>query len=112
MFFKSIRLFRTLFILAFIIPLISFGQNNNTNQLSEQLKPFEDFVGKTFKGEFVNSTPENPVVDIQSWERILNGNGIRVTHAVNDGMYGGESIIIWDLELHSLVSWYFTTVGF
>ncbi len=98
-----------LYIILFVLPLIGFGQNN---PLSEKLKPFENFIGKTFKGEFGNSTPENPVFDVQYWERILNGNGIKITHSVNDGMYGGESIIMWDVEVNSLVSWYFTTVGF
>ena len=102
---------RLFFLLLFFIPLISFGQNNDNNHLSEKLKPFENFIGKTFKGEFSNSTPENPLFDVQYW-RILNDNGIQVTHSVNDGMWGGESIIMWDLELNSLVSWYFTSVGF
>ena len=101
---------KILFILLLTIPFVGFGQDNN--HLSEQLKPFEGFIGKTFKGEFGNSTPENPIFDVQYWERILNGNGIKVTHSVNDGIYGGESIIMWDAELNSLVSWYFTTGGF
>ncbi len=33
-------------------------------------------------------------------------------HSVNDGEYGGESIIMWDAKKESLVSWYFTTAGF
>ena len=88
------------------------SQNNEINSLSEQLKPLTSYIGKTFKGEFSNSTPEKPVFDVQHWERILNGKGIRITHSVNNGEYGGESIIMWDDELESLVSWYFTTAGF
>ena len=88
------------------------SQSNEINSLSEQLKPLKNYIGKTFKGEFSNSTPEKPVFDVQHWERILNGKGIRITHSVNNGEYGGESIIMWDDELESLVSWYFTTAGF
>ena len=33
-------------------------------------------------------------------------------HSVNDGEYGGESIITWDVKKNSLVSSYFTTAGF
>jgi len=102
---------KLLFLLVFI-PLVSLGQNNDNNHLSEKLKPFEGFIGKTFKGEFSNSTPENPVFDVQIWERILNGMAIRIIHSVNDGEYGGESIITWDIEKKSLVSSYFTTAGF
>ena len=31
---------------------------------------------------------------------------------MNDGEYGGESIIMWDIKSESLQSWYFTTAGF
>ena len=80
--------------------------------LSKHLKVFEPYIGKTYKGEFAESTPENPVFDVQYWERALNGNGAKITHSVNDGEYGGESIIMWDLKSKSLQSWYFTTAGF
>jgi hypothetical protein len=60
----------------------------------------------------LNQHLKNPVFDVQYWERILNGNGIKITHSVNDGEYGGESIIMWDLKSKSLQSWYFTTAGF
>ena len=80
--------------------------------LSNNLKPFEAYIGKTFKGEFANSTPEKPVYDISHWERALNGNAIRIMHSVNNGEYGGESIVMWDTKKEILVSWYFTTAGF
>lgn len=81
-------------------------------QLSKHLKALQPYIGKTFKGEFAHSTPENPKYDVQYWERVLNGNAIKVTHSVNNGEYGGESIIVWDSKVESLVSWYFTTAGF
>ena len=70
-------------------------------ELSENLKPFENYIGKTFKGEFANSTPEKPVYDISNWERALNGNAIRILHSVNNGEYGGESIIMWNAKKES-----------
>ena len=85
---------------------------NNFKDLSEHLKPFEPYIGKTFKGEFANSTPEKPIYDIVHYERALNGKAIRAVHSVNNGEYGGESIVMWDAEKESLVSWYFTTAGF
>ena len=92
-----------------------FSQNESESGqklLSENLKPFQAFISKTFKGEFANSTPEKPVYDISRWERALNGNAIRIMHSVNNGEYGGESIVMWDTKKESLVSWYFTTAGF
>ena len=85
---------------------------NNFKDLSEHLKPFEPYIGKTFKGEFANSTPEKPIYDIVYYERALNGKAIRAVHSVNNGEYGGESIVMWDTEKENLVSWYFTTAGF
>ncbi len=80
--------------------------------VNEHLKPFLPFVGKTWRGEFANSTPEKPMVDISRWELVLNGQAIRILHSVNDGIYGGETIIMWDKEKEKLVFFYFTTAGF
>jgi hypothetical protein len=82
------------------------------NGLAENLQAFKPFIGKTWKGEFKNSTPEKPVFDVARWERALNGQAVRVTHSINNGEYGGESIIMWDEKKQSLVFYYFTTAGF
>ena len=98
-------------IIIFITADIAVADGSN-KELSDPLKPFEQYIGKTFKGEFANSTPEKPIYDIIHYERVLNGNTIRAVHSVNNGEYGGESIVMWDAEKESLVSWYFTTAGF
>lgn len=80
--------------------------------LAEPLQALAPFVGKTWRGEFADSTPEAPKWDVQHWERILNGQGIRITHSLNEGEYGGESILYWDATRQTLAYWYFTTAGF
>lgn len=80
--------------------------------VSEHLKIFEPLLGKTFRGEFAGSTPEKPQIDISRWERALNGQGVRTLHSINDGEYGGESIIMWDATEKKIRYWYFTTAGF
>lgn len=65
-----------------------------------------------WKGHFKNSTPEKPVIDIAHWERALNGKAVRILHSINDGVYGGETLILWDKEKRGLVYEYFTTAGF
>lgn len=80
--------------------------------LDEHLEPFRPFIGKTWKGQFKESTPEKPQVDVALWERALNGKAIRILHSINNGVYGGESIILWDEKKKSLVFYYFTTAGF
>ena len=99
-------------IIIILILGLLIGENHKMNHLSEYLKPFEPYINKTYKGEFATSTKENPIFDISYWERILNGMAIKITHSVNDGEYGGETMIIWDEEKNSLVSSYFTTAGF
>ena len=81
-------------------------------KLDEHLAPFAPLVGKTWRGEFANSTKEKPMVDVSRWEVALQGKAIRTTHSVNDGIYGGETIIMWDQEKKSLAAFYFTTAGF
>ena len=40
------------------------SKDNEINSLSEHFKPFECYIGKTFKGEFASLTKENPVFDV------------------------------------------------
>lgn len=81
-------------------------------KLIEPLAPFAKFVGKTWKGEFKNSTKEKPMFDVSRWEIALQGKAIRVMHSVNDGVYGGESLLVWNAKKKALESFYFTTAGF
>jgi len=81
-------------------------------QLDEHLAPLAPYVNKTWRGEFKNSTKEKPLFDVTRWEVALKGKAIRCRHSVNDGVYGGETIIMWDPEKKALASFYFTTAGF
>ena len=83
-----------------------------TESLDANLEPLRPLLGKTWRGEFKNSKPEKPMFDVARWERALNGKAVRTLHSVNDGVYGGESIIRWDKDSQQLVYHYFTTAGF
>ena len=82
-----------------------------TGTLDPNLEVLRPFLGN-WRGEFKNSTPENPVVDISSWERALNGKAIRILHSINDGAYGGETLVTWNAEKKSIVYHYFSTADF
>ncbi|HTG43029.1 MAG TPA: hypothetical protein VK633_00735, partial [Verrucomicrobiae bacterium] len=58
-------------------------------KLDEHLESLRPFIGKTWRGEFKNSKPEKPTIDVAHWERALNGKAVRVLHSINDGYYGG-----------------------
>ena len=49
---------------------------------------------------------------MQKWERALSGQAVRVLHSINDGVYGGETIFIWDEQRKIIAYYYFTTEGF
>lgn len=80
--------------------------------LAGPLEPFRPFIGRTWKGTGPGPQPGTSMTDVARWERALNGQAIRTLHSVNDGEYGGESLIFWDRAEKSLVFHYFTTAGF
>jgi hypothetical protein len=95
---------------AFVITLGLLAADQPT--LDPHLEPLQPWLGKTFKGEFKNSTSDKPVVDVARWERALNGKAVRILHSINDGAYGGESLVMWDEEKKAVAYHYFTTAGF
>jgi hypothetical protein len=80
--------------------------------LNVHLQAFRPLLGKTWRGTFTNSKPDNPIIDVQKWERALNGQAVRVLHSINEGSYGGETMLVWDGQHNSIVFYYFTTEGF
>jgi hypothetical protein len=80
--------------------------------LNPHLAPLEPLLGKTWKGTFKNSTPEHPIIDVEHWERALNGQAVRQVHSINKGAYGGETLFIWDEKKKAVAYYYFTTGGF
>jgi hypothetical protein len=92
--------------LAASIPAAEVGK------LETHLEALRPFLGKTWRGEFKSSKPGKPTIDVARWERALNGNAVRVLHSINDGYYGGESLIRWDNEKNQITYHYFSTAGF
>jgi hypothetical protein len=80
--------------------------------LDSHLQPLRPLLEKTWRGAFKDSTPDKPTVDVMRWERALNGNAVRVLHSINNGSYGGETIIRWDEKQQAVVYHYFTTASF
>jgi len=97
---------------ALLVSLAISAVAQEKGSLIPQLEPLRPFLSKTWRGEMKGSTPAKPVVDISRWERALNGQAIRVLHSVNDGAYGGETMIYWDKERQQITYRYFTTAGF
>ena len=103
---------RLLFMLPCIVTGLQLTAADQAASLDPNLEPLRPWLGKTWKGEFKSSTPEKPVIDIARWERALNGKAVRILHSINQGTYGGESIVTWDAQQQALTYHYFTTAGF
>lgn len=102
--------------LLVITPRLS-GQDHPTagpsqEPLHEKLLPFKVLLGRTFKGKLGGGEGKREQWDVLRFERALNGTAIRMLHSVNEGEYGGETIMFWDAKKESLVYYYFTTAGF
>src|ERR1700704_5461468 len=74
--------------------------------LNPHLEPLRPLLERTWKGTFKDSKPDKPTVDVQRWERALNGQAIRILHSINAGAYGGETLLIWD-EKGKIISFYY-----
>jgi hypothetical protein len=83
-----------------------------TSSLNPHLAPLEPLLGKTWKGTFKNSKPDHPITDVARWERALNGQAVRQVHSINAGIYGGETLFIWDEKKQAVAYYYFTTEGY
>ena len=81
-------------------------------ELNPRLQPLKGLVGKTWRGTLSKPGAPKVQVDVQRWEEALNGQAVRILHSINDGEYGGESLVVWDKEKQSLVFTYFTTADF
>lgn len=78
--------------------------------LAPELEPFKPLFN-TWQGELAQPGKATKV-DVSRWERALNGQAVRITHSVDHGEYGGETMLFWDKTKQSLVYYYFTTAGF
>lgn len=81
--------------------------------LNSHLELLRPLLGRTMKGTLNSANSDKPpMVDVQKWERALNGQAVRLTHSINDGFYGGETMFVWDEKRGAVVYYYFTTEGY
>lgn len=75
------------------------------------LDVFKPLCGRTWQGAFTGPDGTR-MTDVSRWELILGGQAVRTVHSLNDGVYGGESLMYWDAAAESLAFVYVTTAGF
>src|SRR5262245_23767644 len=98
-------------VLAWLMAVSSLSAGDQPS-LDPKLEPLRPLLGQTWRGEFKDSTPDRPVIDVAKWERALNGKAVRMLHSINNGLYGGETIFVWDEQKLSVTYYYFSTAGF
>ncbi len=77
----------------------------------EPMAPFAKLAGRAWRGE--GTGPDGkPVVDIAKYEMILGGRAFQSTHKLENGTYGGRTIIFFDEGAKTYIFHYFTTAGF
>jgi len=69
------------------------------------------FAGRTYRGEPLEGSSE-AVADIQSWNWAIGGAGLSIRHALEDGSYGGETLVYHDKASDRLAYVYVTSAGF
>jgi hypothetical protein len=81
-------------------------------EMNPRLAPLVPLLGRTWKGTVSPPGAAKPSVDVSRFELALNGQAVRNRHSIDDGAYGGETLIVWEEEKQGLVYYYFTTAGF
>jgi len=80
--------------------------------LHPKLEVFRPYLDTYWQGDLTQPGKTEKTIDRSHWSRALNGMAIKTVHSINDGVYGGESMIFWDETKQSLAYYYFTTAGF
>ena len=93
------------------LSIFSIQANNEADLLAPELAIFTPYLG-TWQADFNTETGQPSIQDVSNWQRALNGKAIRTSHSINEGEYGGESMIFYDRKKQSMVFYYFTTAGF
>ena len=81
-------------------------------ELDPRLAPLAPYVGRTYTARMTPPGVEPATTDVQQWEEIMGGKAVRITHSINGGDYGGESLVFWDVTREAIAYWYVTTADF
>ena len=87
------------------------SQTVATAAQKEKFGVLADLVGRTFRGEPTDSSAGS-VADIQLWLWSDDGETLIIKHRLEDGSYGGDSIVTKNSETGKLSYIYNTNAGF
>ncbi len=87
------------------------SQTTATAAQREEFGVLADLVGRTFRGEPTDASAGN-IADIQLWLWSDDGEALIIKHRLEDGSYGGDSIVTKNSETGKLSYIYNTNAGF
>lgn len=99
-------------LVCFLTLFLSFASVASPPTLHPELEMFRPFLDSHWEGDLTEPGKEKKMIDRSVWSRALNGQAIKTLHSVNDGDYGGETMIFWDQKQKKIAYYYFTTAGF
>ena len=97
------HLFLSLLLLS-ITPV--YAQEASQDTAHENLAVLAPFIG-TWKADFVDGAS-----DVSTYRWILGGKAVRIMHSINDGDYGGETLLHWNTDKQAITYRYVTTASF
>lgn len=92
----------TLLSILALAPLLAWAQ------ATPEMEALAPLMGPAWIGEVRG--PDGPLTDVSVWSWAVDGRAARNVHAVDGGVYGGETVVWWDGEAYAFV--YVTTAGF
>lgn len=99
-------------LVALALAALALAAQPAVAELDSHLAPLAPFVGRSYTAHMSPPGAEPAVVDVQQWEEILGGKGVRMTHSINGGDYGGQSLFTWDETKQAIIYFYATTASF
>ncbi|QDP02891.1 hypothetical protein FNC98_03415 [Thalassotalea sp. PS06] len=96
---------------AFSDDEVYIPDSNQQGELHPKLAMFKPYLGG-WQSDMGKNQQGEQMTDVSVWQRALNGNALRTLHSINDGAYGGESLIFWDESEKKVKFYYFTTASF
>ncbi|MBN8552215.1 MAG: copper chaperone PCu(A)C [Caulobacterales bacterium] len=93
------------------VPVVGRAQDlpAATASATDPFSPIYPLIGRTWRGTSLGS---NAVEDVVRWEWAVGGHAVWAVHSVNNGVYGGETLIFPDRDSGQLIFHYFTSGGF
>lgn len=98
--------------LCFFLVLFCCSSAATELVLHPELEIFRPFIDSHWEGDLTEPGKDKKMIDRSIWSRALNGQAIKTVHSINDGDYGGETMIFWDQKQQKIAYYYFTTAGF